>query len=355
MNEVSIVRTGIASGIPAATIPCVEVPSSNQLEMTIRLEIASEVANALAAGDFKTLEDYYSLYRQRTSRTPGGRWKLQMFYAGTDFDHPDNKKDIAAFEAQLLQWMQAYPQSPASHIAYSRFLLDRAWQFRGGGYAREVPREAWAPFYKNVELARVHLQQTREFASADPQWYVSMFKVAQAESWSRLEVKKLLREALSKEPYYQETYQAVFDNLSPKWGGSYQEAETFADDAVTITSQCEGQGMYTRIYWRAIDSNTDFIDNPFGSSRVSWEKMKLGFEDIIARYPSAWNINNFARFACLAGDQETTRRLINQIGDKPILEAWTQKTTFADCQAWASQSSQIAKHISPFDLARYER
>jgi hypothetical protein len=339
ITKLSTVRPDIASGIPPSTMPCVTVPASNESELAIRRGISSKVANALSLGDFKTLENYYSLHSQRTSRTPSGRWDLQFFYDGVDFNHPNNKKDGGMFEAQLQRWMQEYPQSPAPHIAYSQFLIRRGWIFRGGGYAREVPREAWAPFHENIELARVHLEQTEAFASADPQWYVTMFLVAKAQSWSQLEVKMLFQEALSKEAYYLETYQTIFDNLTPKWGGSFGEAEDFANDATTITSECEGQGMYTRIYWRAIDSNSDFRNKPFENSYVNWEMMKMGFEDIVTRYPTAWNINSFARFACLAQDKETTRRLIDQIGDNPALEAWTEKTTFPGCKAWASAHS----------------
>ena len=38
--------------------------------------------------------------------------------------------------------------------------------------------------------------------------------------------------------------------------------------------------------------------------------MKKGFEDIVERYPhSAWDMNNFAAFACRAHDGDTYRTL----------------------------------------------
>lgn len=333
---ISTPETPIASDIPASTMPCVQAQSSEQSELLTRESIYSQAETALLSSDFEKLESYYSLYRQRTSRTPNGRWKLQLFYDGlfpVDYNH---EKDWTNFEAKLLQWMKKYPRSPAAHIAYSSALINRAWYVRGDGYANEVPPEAWKSFHSLVELARVSLEESKEFASNDPQWYVQMLVVARVQGWSQLEVNKLLKDAVSKEPYYQETYQTAFEYLLPKWSGSFSEAADFADDAATITSKCEGRGMYARIYWRAINLHPEFEENPFGS-KISWEKMKAGFEDIIALYPDAWNINNYARFACLAEDKETTRTLLARIGDKPILEAWPEQTTFSNCQKWASE------------------
>lgn len=61
----------------------------------------------------------------------------------------------------------------------------------------------------------------------------------------------------------------------------------------------------------------------FLDTEVSWPLMKKGFEDMMARYPhSAWNLNAFAGFACLAGDTETLRSLSPKIGAFLMPRAW---------------------------------
>ena len=40
------------------------------------------------------------------------------------------------------------------------------------------------------------------------------------------------------------------------------------------------------------------------------------------RYPDAWNLNNFAQFACAAGDREETAKLIRRLGDEPDPQVW---------------------------------
>ena len=46
--------------------------------------------------------------------------------------------------------------------------------------------------------------------------------------------------------------------------------------------------------------------------------------------------NNFAHFACLAGDREVTARLTARVSE-PIREAWAKDATlFARCRDWAN-------------------
>jgi hypothetical protein len=326
----------IASDIPASDMPCVPIQSSNQSELSIRKNIVSESANAFLAGNFEKLENYYSIYRQRTSRTTGGRWKLQFFYSGLLPTNLKTEKDWIETEAKILKWIKAYPKSPAPYIVYSGFLINRGWYFRGGGFAKDVSPEAANTFHQNIELARSTLESSKEIASVDPQWYANMVTVAKAQSWSREEVKKLLQEALSQEPYYHQTYHEAFSKILPKWSGSFEEAENFADDAVAITKKCEGRGMYARIYWRAFNSESEFTYKAFASAQVNWKKMSEGFEDILVLYPDPWNVNSYASFACLARDKVKAKELINKIGNKPVIEAWNQtRVNFTDCQKWA--------------------
>lgn len=333
----------IASDIPASTLPCVQPQSTGQSEMEARNSISSQSAIAFSSSNFPELERQYRIYQSRTSRTPGGRWHLKYFYAGI-LDHEllrkekDTKNWIRA-ESKILAWIKAYPESPAPYIAYSNFFIDRAWHFRGGGFADEVPLLAWWPFWQNIKLARTTLEKNKEVASVDPNWYANMLSIAKDQGWSKRAVRALLQEALAKEAYYHDTYHAVFSYLLPKWHGSAIEAEQFAQDAARITSQCEGQSLYAQVHWTAFISNAELDFDPSSSMPVQWEKMSTGFEDLIKRYPIPWYFNNYAKFACLAGDQQKTQELMKKIDNKPTIEAWAKydpRIDFSECQQWAS-------------------
>ena len=61
--------------------------------------------------------------------------------------------------------------------------------------------------------------------------------------------------------------------------------------------------------------------------------MKLGFEDMMVRHPkSKWNLNNFAKFACMAGDSKTFLVLRKQIGKGVIDAAWPKNTSLDLCE-----------------------
>lgn len=63
--------------------------------------------------------------------------------------------------------------------------------------------------------------------------------------------------------------------------------------------------------------------------------MKAGFDDILARYPDAWNYNNYGKFACLAKDKKSTGEFFTKMGDRPISQAWGTKALFDGCREWA--------------------
>ncbi len=339
----------VASDIPASTMACVQPQNAGSAEMEARNSILSQSAIAFSSSNFSELERQYRIYQSRTSRTPGGRWNLKYFYAGIlDRELLRDEKDEKTWsgaEAKMLAWIKAYPDSPAPYIAYSNFLIDRAWHFRGNKFSGEVPLTAWRPFRQNIKLARAVLEENSEIASVDPNWYANMLTIAKDQGWSKRVVRALLQEALAKEAYYHDTYHAVFAYLLPKWHGSAIEAEQFAQDAARITSQCEGQSLYAQVFWTAFISNGELKFQPSSPTPprsempVQWEKMSMGFEDLIQRYPNPWYFNNYAKFACLAGDKRKTQELMQKIGNKPTVEAWVKyhpQIDFLECQQWAS-------------------
>ena len=63
--------------------------------------------------------------------------------------------------------------------------------------------------------------------------------------------------------------------------------------------------------------------------------MKAGFDDWVRHYPdSKWNLNNYARFACDAGDKEIFLTLRKQLASEKAIDraAW-DKTRIEVCDA----------------------
>jgi hypothetical protein len=197
-----------------------------------------------------------------------------------------------------------------------------------------VNPEAWAPFNKYIQMARDNLEEHKSIAVEDPRWYETMLTIARAQGWERDQFDLLVSEALDREPLFYQTYFLALEYLLPKWHGDILEIERFAQEAVKRTANEEGGGMCARIYWFA--SQTEFENKLFSSSVAVWPRMKAGFEDVIARYPDAWNVNNYAKFACLAQDKPKTRELLARIGSATVPEAWRPAPLLPRCTAWAS-------------------
>jgi hypothetical protein len=349
-----LLLVGCAAQPSQATKPPVtptELASGTEVE--VRTSIYMSARQLFEAEDFASLEKVLRAYRSERSRTPSGVWKLSVFYNGIqnsiNASMAEMGRDSAfeALDARLHSWIKLYPTSPSARIAQSMIFISLAWAYRGNGDASTVKPEAWEPYAANIARAREILESNKTFAASDPHWYVTMLIVARAQGWDAEHFNNLLEEALSKEPLYYQTYFAALDYLLPKWYGGVSEIEALAQDAVKRTRQLEGAGMYARIYWYA--SEDDFENNIFTNSLAAWTRMKAGFDDILARYPDGWNLNNYAKFACLARDMPTTRALIERTSSNVMPDAWNPISLRQQCADWALSGEHVDRSSRPND------
>jgi hypothetical protein len=315
---------------------------AQESEQQMRARLKSEASRALISGDYATLERLSAAYRDKRSRTPSGLWKLSFFSAGIyeAVEQQTKAGGGSAVDALLLttrSWQEAYPTSPSAKVATAQIMHARAWQIRGDGSADSVPPGAWEPFRNGVEETRKYLESVRSTATADPSWYCLMASIAREQAWPLSRFDAFVDELLDRHPYY---YPAVFcaaEYLSPRW--HYQGAnaiERFADRAVDKTRGEDGKALYARIYWAL--SRTSADQRVVGEGFSVWPKMKAGFEDLIARYPDPWNLNHYAIYSCLAGDQLKFSALLKGIGDQLLPDAWPGDTLEL-CRAWAARTS----------------
>lgn len=307
---------------------------SNADEMKARGQLRRAVVHNVEHREFRTLENWATKFRTQESRTPSGVWELTQFYVGITEAFGHRKQTEAfwnrAYETSRL-WRDAYPDSSTAHLAHAQLLVSHGWSFRGTGWARTVPEEAWEPFHEHLEEARRYLDETRGYSSADPYWYGLMMVIATAQQWPTAEFETLMIEGLANFPRYYESYFAAMRYYSPRWGGSPHQVETFADMAARRIGSKEGEALYARIYWAA--SQSHFDNRLFTDSHVDWPRMSKGIDDVLAKYPDEWNVNNFAKFACLAGDKKKTKTLI-ETKSRVDLQAWGTREFFDACHDW---------------------
>ena len=232
---------------------------------------------------------------------------------------------------RLDEWAKRKPGSVTARLAVAAFPVKYGWMARGGGYAGTVSPEGWKLFRERIEEGRKALEALDAKTRQDPGWYELMLDVGASQGWPREKFDAVFFEGVSKYPYYSPLYFTRMSYYSPRWYGSVEEGKRVADDAVERTRSRWGEIMYARLNWAMMDIRM------FKTGQADWPRMKTGFEQMTKEYPDAWNLNNFAKFACIARDQETLTALLPKIGDAPIVLAWENDVNFyKGCRSWAA-------------------
>lgn len=233
----------------------------------------------------------------------------------------------------ILAWKEKYPKSIPAEVAHASFFIEHGWAIRGQGYADSVKEDAWLPFRESMERARKILELSSPAAKNSPGWHSAMLSVGLAQGWPVEQFDKVYRAGIEKHPLYLPLYFNASAYFAPRWHGSPTELRQFVEGAVHATRAQLGETLYARLNWSL------WTREMFANSQTDWGRMKNGFERIIADFPDTWNINNYAKFACLAGDMTTLLKLAKKIGDQPLESAWWGSKQYYDrCVAMARDS-----------------
>jgi hypothetical protein len=178
------------------------------------------------------------------------------------------------------------------------------------------------------------LKKHKRVSSIDPEWHVMMLTLAKHRKMKDGEYEQLYEEALMVEPLYHDIYREVATAMSPLWGGSVEQLNALANDAVKRTNAVEGRALYARIMWSVSDLDSGLFSQLVSTS--GWTLMKSGFEDMIKQYPDEWNRNVYAKFACQAGDVDTFIAIARSFNGTPMKDAWPGDY-FRKCKEYAAK------------------
>lgn len=304
-------------------------------ELQERAAIVTEVARLMDANDYAGLEAMANDYRRKKSQTGSGVWKLSQFYQGISdkFDTRDQDGDIWDARGRwMTDWLRKFPNSPTAELAGAQLRVNLAWSYRGtSGYAHKVDKERWAAFKAQNRFAGEYLAVIRKVGRKDPEWYSLALEVARKGGVSDAEYVALFDEATRRHPDYLEIHFQGVTNYLPKWGGNAEALDalvTFSQKRVRAKDRAM---LYARMYWSA--SQFQYGTTLFEDSKANWPRMQRGFNDMLERYPSEWNLQAYAYFACAAGDSIASQSLISRMTHPPILQVWDKQAIYEDCRA----------------------
>lgn len=308
----------------------------------LRDRISNEVAAAWRRSDFYWLDSTADEYVRTRAKTYSGKWRLSVFYSAlsdqlsidwpiewygvggtacrcaipdpTRYEEANRRWDNT--RRKVDEWVKQAPHSAHAKLVLAQMLVNRAWFYRGTGYAESVPPEARPLVSRYLEEAGNVLSKFRAVRFSDPEWFDIMFFVASAQSWSQPQIDTLVQDLQKFGQSYTTAYQSAASTLLPKWGGSYEALERFARQALGDSGD-DGLEIYTRIYWNSVRADI------FPQARADWPTMRRGFELIIGRYPDPRNLNGMAMYACAAGDGTTFREAMDRIGGNLTPNTWS--------------------------------
>ncbi len=313
-----------------------------QPELEQRAIISDTVGRWFQAENFAEIEHFADEVRTKNLRTSSGLWVIGLVYGGIDSiaNYREVKDDAGwdRLEGRAQRWIAAYPASVTAKIAYAWILENRAWFYRGGGYANTVSEKQFDAFHQQIEEAKKYDEATRDIAAIDPNWYLRYLATLRLQKGGKEEeFERTFEEATKAFPDYYPNYFEAVTYYLPKWHGDAYEVERFARRVMKSRDKRTGQMLYARIYWYA--SQSQFKNAIFLASVARWNDMRDGFKAIVADYPDQWNINNYAKFACLVGDERTTREAFGLMKGDPIESAWPSTAQYRSCEQLAGRSS----------------
>jgi hypothetical protein len=257
-------------------------------------------------GKFEETRNIISEALATKKRLTDGQWVVARLFDGYA-EWLSTEKQWDEQLSMLQKWQAVDPKGPELALVEARYWLSYAWYARGGGFAGTVPERAWALMRERAAKARAVLDESKPYASGNPVWYSLMIAIANLESRPRTELVAIFNEGVDKEPLFEASYVALANAMVPKWGGQLADYHVFVKASVARTKADEGDTMYARLYWVLAGSEAN---RPFKELGIRWPDMKAGFDDLMTRHPdSQWNLQNYARFACLADDGKTFNSL----------------------------------------------
>ncbi len=212
-------------------------------------------------------------------------------------------------QRRIQDYLHDFPNSAFAPILDAMHMHALAWRARGTGWSSSVTPEGWTLFHDRSKAAWNEMLQAKARSSRLAVWYSEAISIGLDADVPMAQLTALFEEGIARFPGSHAMYFAIERPLSPRWGGDYKPADAFIRAAVASKHNPEGDILYTRLY-RQIDHYQGDTADFFTASKVSWPRMRAGFEQMMKAYPNSFrNIASFAIYACRAGDAATYWKL----------------------------------------------
>lgn len=272
--------------------------------------------------DFAALDALIKKWNNPKERDRNGEWKLDGFRS-VFVNYSAEKRDWKGDLQRIQRWRAFNPRSAGAVIAEAKYWIAYAWHIRGGDNVAQTDPVALRVFGERMQHAEQLLKEGRDFSADNPLWYEAYLDVAAATRRDDKFTVGLFNEAINRHPYYQPLYLEMARHWASRLveRADWAKADEVIRQAAANTASLDGTGNYAALYIQLGDFQ-ECGCNLFEESRLSWTRMRDSFENLVQRYPSTDNLNQYAAFACRAGDKSTYLKVRPRIVNRVVPDKW---------------------------------
>jgi hypothetical protein len=283
------------------------------------------IGDAAAAGDTAKLDRMHEDFLGMLASGGNGSGMMEAFRHAVDGRFVGGPRSgLALFDA----WRQAAPDSKLRPALEAAVHWRLAWEARGSGLSGSVTDEGGRIFRDELDRAAKVLKESGPAARQSPLWYWIAVSIAGSRGEPPQVLDGIFAEGVQRFPRFLSLYETRMNFLMPQWGGSFERVDAFIREAVLRTQAGSGgTWIYARLYAEVYGRYRG--DEFFRKTKASWPLMRHAFEDEAA-YGTV-DLNEYATFACVARDRETTARLLAQLGPRAALGLGREGLTTEGC------------------------
>lgn len=276
-----------------------------------------QVYAALKAKRYDEVEATYAELRHTRARDAEGRFLFESLMNQVYWYSSLDPKDEAYWpniDASTQAWVA---HSPKSHLA----AMSRAFSLAYHAQAVQARGGSWDEVDRLAAEARRLMDGSKSAGSRDILWHAANLRVAAVEAPPRSDVRSMIVAGAALDPYPMKFWLEAAIALSPD-GRDIEDQAWLMRLAAQRASGPEAATMYARVldavFWRFCDCHA----SRYGRAGIEWSLLGPSFEQWRVQFPAGYSVDLHAAMACLAGDEDVTARLLQEIGTQQRNDIW---------------------------------
>jgi len=145
-------------------------------------------------------------------------------------------RDSEGYETLLNNWTESFPDHYQPYLARACYYYEMGWAARGFDYARNTSREQFDSMNSYFAKAEQDIEQVHKHFNKTVIGYELLMSMRNAQGRQR-ESDAAKNKALTISPASYAVRVGYLYTIRPRWGGSYEQMNTFIQESLTLVSQ----------------------------------------------------------------------------------------------------------------------